>query len=89
MISDGIKLLRAGGVYVLVGMVHPDSKLDINGDEIIHKCITIKGKDVSFRLFCKVANLTVSLTRNTGATGCRTLSMRVYYLYKYKTVFVV
>ena len=44
MITEGIKLLRPGGVYVLVGMVHPDSELDITGEQIIRKCITIKGK---------------------------------------------
>ena len=44
VITEGIKLLRPGGVYVLVGMVHPDSKLDVTGEQIIRKCITIKGK---------------------------------------------
>lgn len=43
VISEGIKLLRPGGVYVLVGMVHPDSKLDVTGEQIIRKCITVKG----------------------------------------------
>ncbi|KAJ7384566.1 hypothetical protein OS493_021197 [Desmophyllum pertusum] len=43
VIPEGIKLLRAGGVYVFVGMVHPASKLDITGEQIIRKCITIKG----------------------------------------------
>ena len=45
VIPDGIKLLRTNGIYVLVGMVHPHSKLDITGEQIIRKCITIKGKD--------------------------------------------
>ena len=43
MILEGIKLLRPGGVYVLVGMVHPDSKMDVTAEQIIRKCITIKG----------------------------------------------
>ncbi|XP_022780350.1 uncharacterized protein LOC111321670 isoform X2 [Stylophora pistillata] len=43
VIPVGMKLLRAGGLYVFAGMVHPDSKLDINGEQIIQKCITIKG----------------------------------------------
>lgn len=43
VIPEGIKLLRPGGVYVLVGMVHPDSKMDVTAEQIIRKCITIKG----------------------------------------------
>lgn len=44
MIPDGIRLLRTGGLYVLAGMVHPNSNLDITGEQIIRKCVTIKGK---------------------------------------------
>ena len=51
MIPEGIKLLRPGGVYVLVGMVHPDSKMDVTAEQIIRKCITIKGLPRFFLLF--------------------------------------
>ena len=44
VISEGIRLVRPGGLYVLIGMVHPDSKLDLTGEQIIRKCITIKGE---------------------------------------------
>ena len=44
MFKEGIRVLRPGGVYVLVGMVHPNSKLDITAEQIIRKCITITGK---------------------------------------------
>lgn len=43
VIPDGVRLLRTGGLYVLAGMVHPNSNLDITGEQIIRKCITIKG----------------------------------------------
>lgn len=43
VVPEGIKLLRAGGIYVLGGMVHPESKLNVTGEQIIRKCITIKG----------------------------------------------
>ncbi|XP_068693635.1 L-threonine 3-dehydrogenase-like isoform X1 [Montipora foliosa] len=43
VIREGITLVRPGGLYVLIGMVHPDSKLDLTGEQIIRKCITIKG----------------------------------------------
>lgn len=36
-------MLKPGGVYLLLGMVHPHSKLDITGEQIIRKCLTIKG----------------------------------------------
>lgn len=53
MVPEGMKLLRAGGVYVFVGMVHPDSKLDITGEQIIRKCITIRGKELIPPIFCQ------------------------------------
>jgi hypothetical protein len=37
-------MLKPGGVYIFVGMVHPHSKLDITGEQIIRKCLMIKGK---------------------------------------------
>ena len=43
VIAEGIKLLRPGGLYVLVGLVHPNSQLSITGEQIIRKCITIRG----------------------------------------------
>lgn len=43
VIEEGIKVLRPGGLYVFIGMVHPNSKLDITGEQIIRKCLTIKG----------------------------------------------
>jgi putative phosphonate catabolism associated alcohol dehydrogenase len=43
LIPQGVKLLRIGGEYVLVGLVHPDSEMDITAEQIIRKCIQIKG----------------------------------------------
>jgi threonine dehydrogenase-like Zn-dependent dehydrogenase len=43
VIENGIKLLKPGGAYMLVGMVHPKSQLNITGEQIIRKCLTIKG----------------------------------------------
>jgi len=47
VVPEGIKLLRAGGIYVLGGMVHPESKLNLTGEQIIRKCVTIKGMQVA------------------------------------------
>jgi threonine dehydrogenase-like Zn-dependent dehydrogenase len=43
LIPVGMDLLRTGGEYILVGLVHPDSELGITGEQIIRKCIGIKG----------------------------------------------
>ena len=43
-IEEGIRCLRPGGLYVLVGLVHPNSKLNLTGETIIRKCLTITGK---------------------------------------------
>lgn len=43
LVPEGVRLLRPGGAYVLVGMVHPDSHLELTGEQIIRKCLTIRG----------------------------------------------
>ena len=43
LIPQGLSLLRPGGTYVLVGLVHPDSELGITAEQIIRKCLSIKG----------------------------------------------
>ncbi|XP_071489575.1 L-threonine 3-dehydrogenase-like [Diadema antillarum] len=43
IIQSGIQLLKPGGTYVLVGLVHPDSYMNITAESIIRKCLTIKG----------------------------------------------
>ncbi|XP_072051199.1 L-threonine 3-dehydrogenase-like [Amphiura filiformis] len=43
VVEEGIQLLKPGGTYVLVGLVHPDSPIYLQGDKLIRKCLTIKG----------------------------------------------
>ncbi len=43
VVSDGFDLLRTGGTYVLVGLVHPRSQLDVTAERIIRQCLTIHG----------------------------------------------
>ncbi|MEZ4868595.1 MAG: zinc-binding dehydrogenase [Caldilineaceae bacterium] len=43
LVPEGIRLLRPGGYYGLVGMVHPHSQLDITGEQIIRKHLTLFG----------------------------------------------
>ncbi len=45
VINDGIRLLKPGGLYLFLGMVHPQSELNITGEQIIRKCLTIKGNE--------------------------------------------
>jgi threonine dehydrogenase-like Zn-dependent dehydrogenase len=43
VIPEGLRLLRPGGHYILVGMVHPDSEFAITGEALIRGCITMRG----------------------------------------------
>jgi threonine dehydrogenase-like Zn-dependent dehydrogenase len=43
VIGDALAVLRPGGFYGLVGMVHPQSALDITGEAIIRGCVTLRG----------------------------------------------
>jgi threonine dehydrogenase-like Zn-dependent dehydrogenase len=43
VIPDGVKALRPGGHYVWAGMVHPETKLDLTGEAVLRKCLTLHG----------------------------------------------
>ncbi len=43
LVPEGVRLLRPGGTYVFVGMVHPDTGLDLTGEQVIRKCLSIHG----------------------------------------------
>ncbi len=43
LVPEGIRLLRPGGHYGFVGMVHPHSQLTLTGEQIIRKSLTIFG----------------------------------------------
>ncbi|XP_042235315.1 5-exo-hydroxycamphor dehydrogenase-like [Homarus americanus] len=43
VVPRGVRALRAGGTYVLAGLVHPDSHLNLTAHTIILKCLTIIG----------------------------------------------
>lgn len=43
VIPEGMRLLRPGGHYVWVGMVHPESRLELTGKSVIRKCLQIRG----------------------------------------------
>lgn len=43
LVPAGIAALRNGGYYGFAGLVHPDSELDITGEQIIRKCLTLYG----------------------------------------------
>lgn len=42
-IPQGIASLRAGGMYVWAGMVHPETRLDLTGEAVVRKCLTVRG----------------------------------------------
>lgn len=43
VIPQGLRLLRPGGHYAFVGMVHPDTRLDLTGETVVRKCLTLRG----------------------------------------------
>jgi putative phosphonate catabolism associated alcohol dehydrogenase len=43
LVAQGLELMRTGGYYSFVGMVHPNSPLPVTGEQIIRKCVTIQG----------------------------------------------
>lgn len=43
LIPEGIQLLRPGGHYAWVGMVHPGSQLQLTGEAVIRGCLHIHG----------------------------------------------
>jgi threonine dehydrogenase-like Zn-dependent dehydrogenase len=43
IVKEGLRMLRPGGHYLLVGMVHPESALDITGEAIIRGCVSLRG----------------------------------------------
>lgn len=43
VVPEAIRWLRPGGHYELVGLVHPDSQLDLTAETVIRKCLTLHG----------------------------------------------
>ena len=43
VVPEGLRMLRAGGHYLFAGLVHPDSALEITGETIIRRCLTLRG----------------------------------------------
>ncbi|CAF4314053.1 unnamed protein product, partial [Adineta steineri] len=41
VVNVGFRMLKPGGLYLFLGMVHPHSKLNITGEQIVRKCLTI------------------------------------------------
>ncbi len=43
VVQEGLHLLRPGGTYLWVGMVHPDTRLELTGEAVIRRCLRIRG----------------------------------------------
>lgn len=43
VVAEGLRLLRFGGHYTFVGMVHPATALDLTGETVVRRCLTIRG----------------------------------------------
>jgi len=42
-VPQGVRVLRPGGTYVWAGMVHPETRLALTGEEVVRKCLRIRG----------------------------------------------
>lgn len=43
VVEDGLRWIRPGGHYAIAGLVHPDSALQLTGETLIRKCLTLRG----------------------------------------------
>ncbi len=43
VVEEGVRLLRPGGFYAWVGMVHPATPLAFTGEAVLRKCLTVSG----------------------------------------------
>ncbi len=43
VIREGVRLLRPGGFYAFIGMVHPATDLGLTGEAVVRRCLTIRG----------------------------------------------
>ena len=43
VIEEGLPLLRPGGTYILAGMVHEDTALNLKGVDLVRGCVTLVG----------------------------------------------
>ena len=43
VVPEGIRLLRPGGFYAFVGMVHPATTLELTGESVVRRCLTLRG----------------------------------------------
>ena len=43
VVPAGVEALRPGGHYIWAGMVHPETPLDLTGEAVLRKCLTLRG----------------------------------------------
>ena len=43
VVPEGVRLLRPGGFYAFVGMVHPATAIELTGEAVVRRCLTIRG----------------------------------------------
>jgi threonine dehydrogenase-like Zn-dependent dehydrogenase len=47
VIPSGLDMLRAGGRYVVGGLVNPGSDLTIDGNLLLRRCLTLRGSTIA------------------------------------------
>ncbi len=78
VVAEGMRLLRPGGCYTFVGMVHPSTKIDITGETIVRRCLTIRG--VYNYAPCHLERAVLFLEQNRDAHAWTTLISKAFPL---------
>ena len=52
-IPQAISCLKPGGAYILVGLIHPDSHLNLTAETVMRKCLTIRGMTSWQYFYCE------------------------------------
>jgi threonine dehydrogenase-like Zn-dependent dehydrogenase len=42
-VPQGVQVLRPGGHYIWAGMVHPETALPLTGEDVVKKCLRVRG----------------------------------------------
>ena len=71
---EGMRVIKPGGHYTLVGLVHPNSQLDVTAEQIIRKCLTFRGMMVyctDSKVFSDIVNkLSLALSMHPTYLCC-------------------
>ena len=72
VIQPSLDILRPGGHLILIGLGHPDTQLDILGEQVVRKCLTITGNQSNTNYTHIIQNHCLCLTIFKSSQICIT-----------------